>query len=240
MPEAATTAHAPERGRPPAPAAEPPVLAMADILKSWPSQPTPVLDGVDLALEPGITAAISGRNGAGKTTLLRIAAGLIAAERGSVTVCGLDVDRDRAQFQRRIGFLAAGNSGLYARLKVEHHLEMWSRLAFVPRRERSGVIERAVDEFGLEPLCGRRVDRLSMGQRQRLRLALAFVHGPSLVLLDEPATSLDEEGIALVQTALDELKARGGAALVCIPTGWEHKLGIDRSYVLAGGRLELT
>jgi ABC-2 type transport system ATP-binding protein len=214
-----------------------PVLDLAGILKRWPSQEAPVLDRVDLKLDPGSAAAIAGRNGAGKTTLLRIAAGLIGAESGSVKVCGLDVERDRTEFQRRIGFLAAGNSGLYARLKVEHHLELWSRLALVPRKQRAAAIEQALVAFDLEPLCGRRVDRLSMGQRQRLRLALAFVHEPALVLLDEPATSLDEDGIALLQRALDLLKGRGGAAVVCLPSGWEQILSIDRALVLDAGRL---
>jgi ABC-2 type transport system ATP-binding protein len=214
------------------------VLALTGVVKSWPSQPAPVLDAVNLELAAGTATAISGRNGAGKTTLLRVAAGLISAERGSVTVCGLDVDRDRTQFQRRIGFLAAGNSGLYARLKVENHLDLWSKIALMPRRERGPAVAAAIETFELGELLGRRVDRLSMGQRQRLRLALAFVHAPTAVLLDEPATSLDEEGIALVQRAIDGLKARGGAALVCIPSGWEQALSIDRALVLAGGRLE--
>lgn len=215
-----------------------PVLTLSGITKSWSSQPDPVLAGVDLRLTPGLTAAISGRNGAGKTTLLRIAAGLIGADRGSVTVFGLDVERDRTEFQRRVGFLAAGNTGLYARLKVEHHLDMWSRLALMPRAPRREAVAQAIETFELGSLCGRRVDRLSMGQRQRLRLALAFVHAPSVALLDEPATSLDEDGIALLDRALDALKARGGAAIVCLPSGWEQALSVDRPLVLAGGRLE--
>jgi ABC-type multidrug transport system ATPase subunit len=215
-----------------------PVLSAEGIVKSWSSQPAPVLDGVDLRLAPSSTTAVSGRNGAGKTTLLRIAAGLIAPERGSVNVRGFDVRRDRTDFQRQIGFLAAGNSGLYARLKVEHHLDLWTRLALMPRRERKPAVQAAIEMFELEPLLGRRVDRLSMGQRQRLRLALAFAHAPSVVLLDEPATSLDLEGIAVLERALELLKARGGAALVCLPSGWEQHLTIDDSWVLANGKLE--
>ncbi|MEA2440587.1 MAG: type transport system ATP-binding protein [Thermoleophilaceae bacterium] len=215
-----------------------PVLALAGIVKHWPSQPTPVLGSVDLRLEPSCAVAISGRNGAGKTTLLRIAAGLIAPEQGTVRACGLDVEHDRTEFQRRIGFLAAGNSGLYARLKVENHLELWARLALMPKRERGPAVKEAIETFDLDPILGRRVDRLSMGQRQRLRLALAFVHSPAVVMLDEPATSLDEQGIALLQRALDSLKSRGGAALVCLPSGWEQLLSIDRSLVLSEGNLE--
>jgi ABC-2 type transport system ATP-binding protein len=215
-----------------------PVLAAEGIVKRWPSQVAPLLDDVSLTVAPGATVAIHGRNGAGKTTLLRIAAGLIAPDSGSVRAAGVDVEHDRTEFQRRVGFTAAGNSGLYARLKVEHHLDMWSRLALMPRDERAPAIDEALEAFELRPLCGRRVDRLSMGQRQRLRLALAFVHSPALVLLDEPATSLDGDGIDLLQAALDRVRARGGGAVVCVPSGWEERLSIDRPLVLEAGRLE--
>ena len=219
-------------------AADRPPLELQGIVKCWPSQPDPVLDAIDLTLAPGTTASIAGRNGAGKTTLLRIATGLIMPESGSVAVCGLDPERQRTDFQRSVGLVSAGNTGLYARLKVEHHLDLWTRMALMPRRERKEAIDAVLEEFELVPLCGRRVDRLSMGQRQRLRLALGFVHRPRVVLLDEPATSLDGDGIALLQGALDRLKQRGGGALVCVPSGWDAMLEIDRALVLSDGRLE--
>jgi ABC-2 type transport system ATP-binding protein len=212
-------------------------LRLDGIVKSWSSQPQPVLDGVALGLRAGTVTSISGANGAGKTTLLRIAAGLIRPEQGEVTLSGLSPERDRKEFQRQVGFLTAGNSGLYGRLKAEHHLDFWARLALLPRTERSAAIDRVVGVFGLGPLLGRRVDRLSMGQRQRLRLALTFLHHPSLILLDEPATSLDAEGIGVLQGALDHHRSSGGAALICLPTGWEEMLKIDRAYLLSGGAL---
>ena len=219
-----------------APAGATPALLLEGIVKSWSGRP--VLTGADARVEAGTVVAISGANGAGKTTLLRIAAGLILPEAGRVSAFGLDPERRRADFQRRLGFLSAGNTGLYARLKAEHHLELWARLALIPRRQQERTIARAVEAFGLTDLRGRRVDRLSMGQRQRLRLALAFLHGPSLVLLDEPATSLDEEGIATLQAAIDDLKGGGGAAVVCLPSGWGEVLAVDRRLSLENGRLE--
>ena len=212
-------------------------LVVEGVVKSWSEEHPPVLADIDLRVGRASTVAIAGRNGAGKTTLLRIAAGMIAPDAGSIRVCGLDPERQRTEFQRRVGFLAAGNSGLYARLKAEQHLELWARLALMPRRLQRAAVERTIEQFELGPLCGRRVDRLSMGQRQRLRLALAFVHDPVLVLLDEPATSLDEHGIGALQEALDGLKARGGAALVCLPSGWRDVLALDAAYTLEDGRL---
>jgi ABC-2 type transport system ATP-binding protein len=212
-------------------------LELEGIVKRWPGAP-PVLEGVSLRLEPGSALAIVGRNGAGKTTLLRIAAGLIAADQGTAAVDGLDPRRDRAEYQRRVGFLSAGNSGLYARLKAEHHVEFAARLALLPKAERSAAMERVTRAFELEPLFGKRVDRLSMGQRQRLRLSLAFIHDPSTVLLDEPGTSLDDEGIELVGAAIEGVKARGGAALVCLPAHWEQVPAIDAGLRLVAGLLE--
>jgi ABC-type protease/lipase transport system fused ATPase/permease subunit len=77
-----------------------------------------------------------------------------------------------------------------------------------------------------------------MGQRQRLRLALGFMHSPDLVLLDEPENSLDDEAIDLLASAIDEVRARDGAVLVCTPSGVHDALWIDRRLVLSHGRLE--
>jgi ABC-type multidrug transport system ATPase subunit len=233
MPDPAVIA-APPRGE--VATAHAPMLALSGVSKTWRGGGA-VLRDVDLELHPGESVAVAGANGAGKTTLLRIAAALILPDAGSVAVAGFDPERDRTEFQRRIGFLSAGNSGLYGRLTAENHLEFVARLALMPKRERQVAIDRVIDAFGLASFCGRRVDRTSMGQRQRLRLALTFIHDPVVALLDEPATSLDEEGLGLVQAALDDLKSRGGCALICVPTGWKEIMSVDRHHLLADGHL---
>jgi ABC-2 type transport system ATP-binding protein len=218
------------------PAARP--LALSGIVRHWQGNETPVLAGVDLDVDPGEVVAITGRNGSGKTTLLRIAAGIITADAGTVRLAGLDPERERRPLHRRLGFVSAGTAALYARLTVDHHLGMWSRLALIPRGERAEASNRALEQFALDELRGRRVDRLSMGQRQRLRLALGFLHEPLVVLLDEPENSLDDEAIALLAGAIDGVRARGGATVVCSPSGVHGGLAFDRHLLLAGGRLE--
>jgi len=212
-----------------------PLLQLKGISKRWPKVPAPVLADVSLAVEPGSMAFIGGANGVGKTTLLRVAAGLIAPDDGEIRVDGLHPVRDRRAYQSRVGFLPAGTSGLYARLTVAAHLRLWSRLALLPRGQREGAIEATAARFGLEPLLSRRVDRISMGQRQRVRLAMSFLHEPALVLLDEPLTSLDDAGAELLAGALAELGARGGAALWCAPD--PAGASFDRSYWLEHGEL---
>jgi ABC-type multidrug transport system ATPase subunit len=218
-------------------AARAPLLRMERIVKRWPKAPAPVLDGVGLHLRPGAVIAIDGRNGAGKTTLLRIAAGLITPDAGTVRIDGLDLERERTECHRRIGFLSAGNTGLYGRLTVEQHLAFWARVAMIPRAERAPAIARTTADLELAELCGRRVDRLSMGQRQRLRIGLALLHSPKLLLLDEPRTSLDLDGTALLAAAVERIVAAGGAAVVCLPTGEPDFLGFDARFTVDGGRV---
>jgi ABC-2 type transport system ATP-binding protein len=213
-------------------------LSVTGAVKRWPGSDRRVLDGVDLHLEPGEVISINGRNGTGKTTLLRIAGGLIKPDEGTVRIAGLDPEKQRRACHRILGYVGAGSSALYARLTVDNHLDMWSRLALLPRAERRHAIERTVEQFELEHLRGRRTDRCSMGERQRLRLALGFMHSPDLVLLDEPENSLDDEAIALLARAIDELRARGGAAVVCSPSGVNSAWWVDSRLVLSDGRLE--
>ena len=216
-------------------AGTPAALHLRGIHKRWGTKD--VLAGADLEIEPGTMAWLGGRNGAGKTTLLRIAGGLIAPDDGKVSLHGLDPERDRRAYQRRLGFLSAGNLGLYARLSVADNLDFFASIALIPTAERARAIERAVVRFELDELYRSRTDRLSTGQRQRVRLAVTFLHEPDVLLLDEPHTSLDDEALALVRDALEELTGRGGAALWCSPTPEHVGLGYDRGYRVEAGKI---
>ena len=213
------------------------LLRLEAITKRWPRMDRPVLDSVELAVAAGTSTLIGGRNGIGKTTLLRIAAGLIGADAGRVTLAGLDPVADRSAFQSRSAFLSAGYGGLYARLTVEWHLDWWARLAFIPAARRRELIAATLTRFDLDELRRRRVDRLSMGQRQRVRLAGTFLHAPEVILLDEPANSLDADGIDILTSAVAAATARGAAVLWCAPSGTSDAIDFDRRLVLEGGRL---
>jgi ABC-type multidrug transport system ATPase subunit len=215
-----------------------PLLQIEGLTKRWDSQRSPVLDDVSLALPRSTLMMLVGRNGVGKTTLLRIVAGVIAPNRGTVVVDGLQAFRNRRQYAQRVGFLSAHQGGLYPRLTAGQHLDYWARIAFIPRGLRPAAIKQAVDRFALEEFLARRADRISMGQRQRLRLALTFLHDPSLILLDEPGNSLDPEGIALLLQVLEDSRARGGAAIWCTPAA-DGSAEPDLLYELDGGKVVL-
>lgn len=211
-------------------------LALVGVTKSW-QKGEPVLDGLDLSLDLGTKTWIGGRNGVGKTTLMRIAAGLIDPDRGRAQVWGFTASENRARYQRLVAFLPAGDRGLYARLTVRHQLRFWAQIGLLPAPRVRQAVEHALEAFELRELADRRVDRLSMGQRQRLRIAMTFLGEPETVLLDEPLTSLDAEGAAVLTRAIDDLIERHGALLWCSPTGERLNQEFDARWVLSGGRL---
>jgi ABC-2 type transport system ATP-binding protein len=219
----------------PAPEAAP--LRLCGLSKRWRKDLPLVLDDLDLTLAPGTTTWVGGRNGVGKTTMLRVASGLIEPDSGRAEVWGVAPAENRVRYQRLVSFLPAGDRGLYARLTVRRQLEFWARIAMVPRERFRETVEHAVATFDLEELAERRVDRMSMGQRQRLRIAMTFLPSPEVVLLDEPLTSLDSEGAVLIQTAVAEVLARDGAVLWCSPSGEHLDMSFDSHWMLERGRL---
>jgi ABC-2 type transport system ATP-binding protein len=191
-----------------------------------------VLRHVTFVVEPGGLVHIGGKNGAGKTTLLRLMAGILKPNEGEVSIGELSTEHNRREFHRRIGFLSAGDRGLYARLTVRAHLEYWCALAFVARELRPGHVEDALSTFGLAELSDRRSERLSQGQRQRLRLALALVHRPQILLLDEPRNSLDSDGLDLLAAGVRAAVGRGASVVWCSPPSEQQPVEFDRRLIL--------
>ncbi|HXV04537.1 MAG TPA: ABC transporter ATP-binding protein [Solirubrobacterales bacterium] len=212
----------------------PGLFAVHELRKAWGDRT--ILDGLELVLDRGTLNWVGGENGIGKTTLLRICAGLILADSGVVDLDGLHPRRQRASYQERVGFLSAGDRGLYARLTVRQHLELWGRLSLLPRGRFRAAIERMIARLDLGELADRRMDRLSMGQRQRVRLAMAFLHEPDLVLLDEPLNSLDPHGVELLSACLAGVTGRGGAVLWVSPAP-PSEISFDTRQWLEDGRL---
>ncbi len=233
----ATDAH--EREPPGAPARRADQgLVLEGVSKTWVDRRRTALHEVDLVVGRGSTAAVVGANGSGKTTMLRVIVGTIRPDGGTVSLNGRDSARDGKRYRSKIGYLSAGNAGLFARLSVGRHLAYSANIALLSKGDAQRCIDRVLDAFALRDLASRRVDRLSLGQRQRVRTALAFLHEPELVLLDEPHNSLDEHGVRLLREAVGDLTARGGIALWCAPAVSDLDASFDRSFVMRAGHLE--
>ena len=159
-----------------------------------------VLRGVQFDLARDGFLVVTGPNGSGKTTLLRLCAGLAVPSGGS-----LDLSVERG----RIGYLAH-ESLVYRELTALENLELYGRLYRVPeRRERTGML---LERFGLWDARHVRAGSYSRGMLQRLALCRTLLHEPSLLVLDEPHTGLDEEGVELLDRELQE--RQGEAAFV--------------------------
>jgi ABC-2 type transport system ATP-binding protein len=225
-------------GAPPAHIPVAPLLELERLHHRWKGPKPPVLNDVSLTLRAGEVTWIGGRNGAGKTTLLRLAAGILLPQRGSVRMGELTPSSKGGRYRRQIGFLSAGDRGVQARMRVRQQLDYWARLAYVPRGQRSELVAIGMQRFGLEEFAERRVDRMSMGQRQRIRLAMAFLHEPRAVLLDEPRNSLDDDGYELLNAQIQRAAGDGATVLWCSPRGEDRVIACDASYTLQDGRLE--
>ena len=164
----------------------------------------PALKDISFNVEGGACLALLGRNGAGKTTLLRMLAGLSKAAKGSITILGGDARAEKTR--ARIGVLGHG-IGVYEELSAFENLRLFARLYGMqnPRQIATEWLERT----GLDRVSDGLVREFSRGMRQRLAVARAFLHNPSLLLLDEPFTALDDRAIAVLQGLLKGALAEG-------------------------------
>ena len=215
-----------------------PILELDGLYHRWKGPKPPVLDEVSLTLRAGEVTWVGGRNGVGKTTLLRLAAGILLPQRGTVRIGELTPRSRGGLYRRQIGFLSAGDRSLQARMNVSQQLDYWARLAYVPRERRPDLVAGSLRRFRLEEFAGRRVDRMSMGQRQRIRLAMAFLHEPQVLLLDEPRNSLDDDGYQLLNEQIELAAKRAATILWCSPRGEDRVIECDASYTLCDGQLE--
>jgi len=188
----------------------PPALRIEGLHKSYGA--TVALAGIDLRVEPGTILGLLGPNGAGKTSLVSIVAGLRKPDAGRVEVCGIDTARAPRDARCLLG-LAPQDTGVYVTLRVRENLRYFAGLAGLRRAEATARIDEVAAALGLTELMDRRGSALSGGERRRLHTAIALLHRPRLLLLDEPTTGADVQTRGQILELVREL-ARAGSAIV--------------------------
>jgi ABC-2 type transport system ATP-binding protein len=192
-----------------------------------------VLHGVDLDLMPGEILGLLGPNGAGKSTLLRRMAGVLPSRGGSVEVAGAgDPAVDRVA-RSRIGYMPEAPA-LYPDDTALRYVTYLADLAGMGRRRRRDAALQALERTGAAPLADRLCGRLSKGQRQRVAMAGAIVHGPDVILLDEPGEGLDPRQTVALRELLRKLAARS-AVLFSTHLLSEAQVTCDRIVILDRG-----
>jgi heme ABC exporter ATP-binding subunit CcmA len=195
-----------------------------------------VLRSIDFDLYDGERAALLGANGAGKTTLMRVLSTLSRPTSGTVRVGGVSIAESALQVRRQVG-VVAHQPYLYDDLTAEENLRFFGRMYDV-----SDERDRIAEVLELVGLFGRRRDRVrtfSRGMQQRLAIARAILHRPSLLLLDEPDTGLDREGMHVLEGILAYHVAGGGTVLMATH---DLRFGLsssDRVLLLENGRIVL-
>jgi heme exporter protein A len=191
------------------------------------------VDGVDVSLQSGDCLALFGPNGAGKTTLLRIAAGLLKPTAGTIRVGGQSL-RDDARARGRVG-LVSHQSMLYRALTSRENVEFAAKLYGV--RDPRGAAMHALERMHMLDRANTPVRALSRGLQQRISIARAIVHDPSVVLLDEPYTGLDAAGsMALTETL--HLLREHGAAMILVTHSIDEGLEVaSHAAIMYDGRI---
>ena len=169
-----------------------------------------VFGSVSLTVASGGVVAVSGPNGSGKSTLLRAVCGLLSPSGGTVCLSVADRQVPQHEVRRHIG-LSAPDLGLYRFLTASEHLQFAAQMHGV-----DGSIDRMRDLLTLVGLRGRGRDAVgsySTGMRHRLRYALALIHEPALLVLDEPTANLDAEGATVVKSIVERQRGHGAVLM---------------------------
>ena len=196
----------------------------------------PAVDGLDLTVRRGEFYALLGPNGAGKTTTLRMVVGLLRPDAGSISVNGIDALADPVAAKRVMAWLS-DEPMIYDKLTPLEYLEFVAGLWGVEAREAQRRAHDLVGWLGLAPQAQQRCEGFSKGMRQKVALAGALVHEPSVIILDEPLTGLDAGSARQVKTVLRERVAAGGAVIMTTHILEVAERMADRIGVIAGGRL---
>lgn len=190
------------------------------------------LQDISLDIHSGELFGLIGPDGAGKTTLFRILTTLLLADKGTATVCGLDVVRDYKKIRTIVGYMP-GRFSLYQDLTVEENLNFFATVFNTTVEENYDLVRDIYMQ--IEPFKKRKAGKLSGGMKQKLALSCALIHRPRVLFLDEPTTGVDPVSRVEFWDMLDRLKKQGITILVSTPY-MDEAARCDRIALMRSGR----
>ena len=209
------------------------MIEVSDLRKNYGE--TEALKGISFSIQAGEVVGLLGPNGAGKTTAMKILVGYLLPTSGKARVAGFDVTEHSLAVQRKIGYLPE-NAPSYHEMLVQEMLEFMADMHELDPAHRKPQIARAVEECGIQDVLTRPIGHLSKGYRQRVGLASAILHDPSILILDEPTTGLDPNQIIEVRVLIRRM---GETKTVILSTHIlpEVEASCGRAVILIDGRV---
>ncbi len=213
-----------------------PAIQAEQLVREFKKGPRAV-DSIDLAVSPGEIYGFLGPNGAGKSTTVHMLTTLLPPTSGSARVAGFDVVRDGPQVRMHIG-AALQEAALDPLLTGREHLRLQAALQAIPRAERKARADELLTRVGLGEAADRKVRGYSGGMKRRLDLALALVHRPEILFLDEPTTGLDVQSRTALWAEVSRL-AREDGVTVFLTTQYLEEADVlaDRVGIIDHGRI---
>jgi ABC-2 type transport system ATP-binding protein len=195
-----------------------------------------VLESMTLTIRAGEIVGLLGPNGAGKTTTLSILATLLTPDAGELRIAGADPRREAASIRHKLGFVPQ-SIALFPSLSPLQNLVLFARVHGIAKRQARAIGMRILEVAGLTERAHDPVAILSGGMSRRLNLACAMVHGPELLLLDEPTTGVDPQSRERIFTTVSEAAVAGAAVIYSTHYMEEVERLCDRVLLIDHGRL---
>ncbi|MCU0438267.1 MAG: ABC transporter ATP-binding protein [Raineya sp.] len=168
-----------------------------------------ILQNISLCVPEGSIYGFLGPNGAGKTTTLRLILGLLKKQNGDISILGKALERNRIEVLQKIGSLIETPS-IYSHLTAKENLEIWRKIYQCPKNR----IEEVLHLVGLEDVGSKKTGQFSLGMKQRIGIAIALLHNPKLLILDEPTNGLDPNGMIEIRDLLKSLNKNYGITIL--------------------------
>ena len=197
------------------------------------------VDDVNLDVRRGEIFGFLGSNGCGKSTTMKMLTGLLEPSAGEARLLGRRLDAKNLETRRRVGYLSQSFS-LYGELTVRQNLDLHARLFDLPVEEAGTRIDALVDRFGLRAVIDTQPDALPLGMRQRLQLAVAVLHRPDVLILDEPTSGVDPVARDGFWELIVELSRRDGVTIFITTHFMNEAQRCDRISLMHAGRVLAT
>ena len=197
------------------------------------------VDGVTLSVKPGQILALLGQNGAGKTTTVRMLTALLSPTRGWARVGGYDITKNPQEVRSNVGVLTEQH-GLYMRMTGDEYLDFFGEVYGLEPKTRKSRSAYLMDYFGLAEAARRRSGEYSKGMKQKLALARALMHDPSVLLLDEPTSAMDPESARLVRDEIARLRSSQRTIVICTHNLAEAEALADQIAIIYRGKILLN